>query len=68
MRDDRLEKYYKLLGVQRDSSEKEIKQAFRKMALQVHPDVSALPRHEANARIKELNEAYNYIKDFHDWT
>ncbi|MEO0599607.1 MAG: DnaJ domain-containing protein, partial [Chloroflexota bacterium] len=34
LRDDRLEKYYKLLGVQRDSSEKEIKQAFRKMALQ----------------------------------
>lgn len=66
--DEKLEKYYKLLGVEHDSTETEIKQAFRKMALQVHPDVSALPRHEATRRIKELNQAYDYIKQFHNWT
>lgn len=66
-RDDELAKYYKLLGVDKDASEEVIKAAFRRMAMQVHPDVSALPRQEATRRIKELNEAYDYIKDYHDW-
>lgn len=66
-RDDELAKYYTLLGVDKDASEKDIKAAFRRMAMMVHPDVSALPRPEANRRIKELNEAYDYIKDHHGW-
>lgn len=66
-RDPRLEEYYNLIGVEKGASEKEIKAAFRQMALKVHPDVSALPRQEANERIKQLNEAYEYIKDYHGW-
>ncbi|MCA9915498.1 MAG: DnaJ domain-containing protein [Anaerolineae bacterium] len=56
-----------MLGVDRTATEAEIKSAFRQMAMKVHPDVSALPRQEANRRIKELNEAYEYIKGFHGW-
>jgi molecular chaperone DnaJ len=59
--------YYQMLGIERNASEKEVKKAFRMMALRVHPDVSALPRVEAERRIKELNEAYEYIKDYHGW-
>ncbi|GAB5492779.1 MAG: hypothetical protein Phog2KO_29940 [Phototrophicaceae bacterium] len=66
-RDIQLDKYYTLIGVEKGASEKEIKRAFRQMALKVHPDVSALPRQEANERIKQLNEAYEYIKEYHGW-
>lgn len=64
---DRLMGYYKMLGIERNATEKEVKRAFRQMALRVHPDVSALPRVESEQRIKELNEAYEYIKEFHGW-
>lgn len=66
-RDAQLEQYYELIGVEKGASEKEIKVAFRQMALKVHPDVSALPRQEATIRIKQLNEAYEYIKEYHGW-
>lgn len=65
--DDTLAKYYAMLGVDQNAAEKDIKSAFRRIALQVHPDVSALPRHEADRRFKELNEAYEYIKNYHGW-
>jgi hypothetical protein len=64
---DQLMKYYEMLGLGRNASEKEVKGAFRRMALKVHPDVSALPRPEAERRIKELNEAYEYIKEHNGW-
>lgn len=64
---DELAKYYALLEVERNASEEEIKRAFRRKALQVHPDVSALPRQEANRRFMELNEAYEFIKNYYDW-
>lgn len=67
-RQDELSRYYLMLGVDKDATEQQIKSAFRRIALQVHPDVSALPRPEANRRFQELHEAYEFIKDYHGWS
>jgi len=53
--------YYEVLGVARGASEAEIKRAFRKLAQQHHPDVSADPG--ADLRFKEINEAYQVLSD-----
>ncbi|MDQ6693524.1 MAG: J domain-containing protein [Chloroflexota bacterium] len=54
--------YYNTLGVKRGSSEKEIKSAFRKLARKYHPDLNPNDR-EAEAKFKELNEAYEVLSD-----
>ncbi len=54
--------YYKTLGVSRSASEKEIKQAFRKLAKKHHPDANPNDP-SAEARFKELNEAYEVLGD-----
>jgi hypothetical protein len=65
---DELTKHYQMLGISNvNASEKEVKAAFRQMALRVHPDVSALPRNIAEEKFKELNRAYEFIKDYHGW-
>ena len=53
--------YYKIMGVPRDASQDEIKRAYRKLARKYHPDVSKEP--QAEARFKELGEAYEVLKD-----
>jgi hypothetical protein len=63
----RLEMYYELLGVGQDASREDVKAAFRKLAFEVHPDVSELPKDEAEARFKLLSEAYEYIKVTNSW-
>ena len=54
--------YYQTLGVTKASSEKEIKQAFRKLARKFHPDVNPGDK-SAEARFKEINEAYEVLGD-----
>lgn len=54
--------YYNSLGVKRTASEKEIKTAFRKLARKHHPDLNPNDR-EAEARFKEVNEAYEVLSD-----
>ncbi len=53
--------YYEVLGVARGASEDEIKKAFRKLAFQYHPDRNK--EKGAEARFKEINEAYEVLSD-----
>jgi curved DNA-binding protein len=54
--------YYKILGVPRTASDKEIKAAFRKLARQYHPDVRPGDK-EAEEKFKEINEANEVLSD-----
>lgn len=53
--------YYKVLGVERAASAKEIKRAYRKLARKFHPDVSKEPN--AEKRMQEVNEANEVLND-----
>jgi molecular chaperone DnaJ len=53
--------YYELLGVSRSASDAEIKQSFRKLARELHPDVSQAP--DADRRFREVAEAYEVLSD-----
>ena len=53
--------YYDIMGVPRDASQDEIKRSYRKLARKYHPDVSK--EAEAEARFKEVGEAYEVLKD-----
>jgi molecular chaperone DnaJ len=54
--------YYATLGVQRGASAEEMKKAYRKLAMQYHPDRNPGDT-KAEAKFKELNEAYDVLKD-----
>src|SRR4028119_2411906 len=54
--------FYKTLGVERTADEKEIKRAYRKLARQHHPDINPNDK-TAEARFKEINEAYQVLSD-----
>lgn len=54
--------YYEVLGVSRGASEAEIKKAYRKLAKENHPDLHPGDK-EAEARFKEVNEAYEVLSD-----
>lgn len=57
----RYKDYYAVMGVERDASQDDIKRAYRKLARKYHPDVSK--EADAEARFKELGEAYEVLKD-----
>lgn len=54
--------YYQILGVKRDASQKEIRQAYRRLARRYHPDVNPGDK-AAEARFKEINEAHEVLSD-----
>ncbi|GIW79169.1 MAG: chaperone protein DnaJ [Gemmatales bacterium] len=54
--------YYEVLGVSRDADDEEIKRAYRKLAMQYHPDRNVGDK-EAEARFKEAAEAYEVLRD-----
>src|SRR5579871_4861852 len=53
--------YYELLGVPRNADDQTIKKAFRKLARELHPDVSEHP--EAEVRFREVSEAYEALSN-----
>ncbi|MCM8787131.1 MAG: molecular chaperone DnaJ [Candidatus Omnitrophica bacterium] len=56
--------YYEILGVKKNASLEEIKQAYRQMALRYHPDrVEAGQKKEAEEKFKEISEAYAVLSD-----
>ncbi len=59
---DGFKDYFKILGVSRNATDKEIKSAFRKLARKFHPDLH--PHDErAESEFKEINEAYEILSD-----
>jgi DnaJ-class molecular chaperone len=53
--------YYEVLGVSKNATEAQLKAAYRQQALQWHPDKNKAP--EAEAKFKEINEAYEILSD-----
>lgn len=53
--------FYEVLGVSKSASSEELKRAYRKLALEWHPDRNKKP--EANTKFKEINEAYAVLSD-----
>lgn len=56
------EDYYRVLGVERESSKDDLKKAYRKLALQCHPDRNPGDK-DAERRFKDINEAYEVLRD-----
>ncbi len=55
--------YYEVLGVSKTASADEIKKAYRSLAKKYHPDVSTEPKEVAEAKFKEISEAYEVLSD-----
>jgi molecular chaperone DnaJ len=54
--------FYEVLGVSKDASEEEIKKAYRKLAMQYHPDRNQGDS-TAETKFKEISEAYGTLSD-----
>jgi len=57
------EDFYKLLGVDRNASDAEIKKSYRRMAMKFHPDRNKDNPEEAEAKFKQIKEAYEVLSD-----
>lgn len=55
--------YYRILGVPKNASDAETKKAYRKLAMQYHPDRNPGKEKWANEKFKEINEAYGVLGD-----
>ena len=55
--------YYSILGLKRNASQQEIKQTYRKLARKYHPDVNPGDNKSAEAKFKQINEAYEVLSD-----
>ena len=55
--------YYQILGVPRNATREQIKKAYRKLAMQCHPDRNPGRKKWANEKFKEINEAFGVLGD-----
>ncbi len=55
--------YYEILGVNKNATDDELKKAYRKLAKKYHPDANLDNKTEAEAKFKEVNEAYENLSD-----
>lgn len=50
--------YYKILGISKNCTSEDIKQAYKKLAIKYHPDRTKLDKKHAEHKFKEISEAY----------
>ncbi|CAL9119322.1 unnamed protein product [Musa textilis] len=55
--------YYKILGVEKSAKDDDLRKAYRKLAMRWHPDKNPNDKKEAEAKFKQISEAYEVLSD-----